>query len=89
MKIKVCAGSKCTLFGGMSILDQIEDLNDIINEDSDNYKNEDLEVEVVKCLGFCKKSNEKIAPVVVIDDELMFNATSQTVMEKIINKMRK
>lgn len=89
MKIKVCVGSNCTLLGSMGILDQIDDLKDIICEDEDNYSNEELEVEAIKCLGYCKETTEKVAPVVVIDDEPMFNATSQTVMEKIVKKMRK
>lgn len=89
MKVKVCVGSNCTLLGSMNILDQIDDLKEIISEDLDNYSDEELEVEAVKCLGFCKETNEKVAPIVVIDDEPMFNATGQTVMEKIINKMRK
>ena len=89
MKIKVCVGSSCTLLGSMNILDQIDDLKDIISEDSDNYKDEELEVEAIKCLGFCKDNGKNIAPVVVIDDETMYNATSQTVMEKIISKIRK
>lgn len=89
MKVKVCVGSNCTLLGSMSILDQIDDLKDIISEDADNYSTEGLEVEVIKCLGFCKESDKNVAPVVVIDDEPMFNATSQTVMEKIVNKIRK
>ncbi len=89
MKVKVCVGSNCTFLGSMSILDQIDDLKDIISDDPDNYRDEDLEVEAIKCLGFCKGTDEKVAPVVVIDDEPMYNATSQIVMEKIINKIRK
>ncbi|MDF2948581.1 MAG: Respiratory-chain dehydrogenase 24 Kd subunit [Sedimentibacter sp.] len=89
MKVKVCVGSNCTLLGSMGILDQIDDLKDIICEDEDSYSDEELEVEAIKCLGFCKETTDKVAPVVVIDDEPMFNATSQTVMEKIVKKMRK
>ncbi|NYB74776.1 NAD(P)H-dependent oxidoreductase subunit E [Sedimentibacter hydroxybenzoicus DSM 7310] len=89
MKVKVCVGSNCTLLGAMSILDQIDDLKIIISEDSDNYNDEELEVEAIRCLGFCKNTDEKVAPIVVIDGETMYNATSQTVMEKIVNKIRK
>lgn len=89
MKIKVCMGSNCTLLGAMNILDQIEDLKDIINDDLDNYNDEELDVEAVRCLDYCKKTTDKIAPVVVIDDEVMFNASSQTVMEKIVNRLKK
>lgn len=89
MRVKVCVGSNCTLLGSMSILDQIDDLKDIISEDPDCYNNEELEVEAIKCMGFCKKTDKDIAPVVVIDDETMYNATGQAVMEKIVNKIRK
>lgn len=89
MKVKVCVGSNCTFLGSMSILDQIDDLKDIISDDPDSYRDEDLEVEAIKCLGFCKDTDEKVAPVVVIDDEPIYNATSQIIMEKIINKIRK
>ena len=90
MKVKVCVGSNCTLLGSMNILDQLDDLKDIILEDADNFSDEELEVEAIKCLGFCKeKENENVAPIVVIDNEPMFNATSQIVMEKIVNKLRK
>lgn len=89
MKVKVCVGSNCTLLGAMNILDQIEDLKDIISEEPESYQDVALDVEAVKCLGFCKGTEEDIAPVVVIDDEAIFNATSQVVMEKILDKVRK
>lgn len=89
MKVKVCVGSNCTLLGAMSILDSIDDLREIISEDQESYNEVELESEAIKCLGFCKNTHEKIAPVVVIDEEPMYNATSQAVMEKIINKIRK
>lgn len=90
MKVKVCVGSSCTLLGSMNILDQIDDLKEIISEDAENYNDEELEVEAIKCLGFCKeKEKENVAPIVVIDDEPIFNATSQIVMEKIVYKLRK
>lgn len=89
MNVKVCVGSSCTLLGSMNILDQIEDLKDIISEDFDSYTDEELDVEAIKCLDYCKQGNNNCAPVVVIDDEVMCNATSQTVMEKIVNKIRK
>ncbi|HBC31193.1 MAG TPA: NADH-quinone oxidoreductase [Clostridiales bacterium] len=89
MKVKVCVGSNCTLLGSMNILDQIEDLEDIIREDAYIYSDEELDVEAIKCLGYCKEIKKNVAPVVVVDEEPIFNATSQTVMEKIVNKLRK
>lgn len=89
MKIKVCMGSNCTLLGAMNILDQIEELENIIDLDPDHYTNEKLEIEALSCLNYCKKNNENVSPVVIIDGDIMFNATSQTVMEKIMNVLRK
>lgn len=89
MKVKVCVGSNCTFLGSVGILDQIEDLKDIISDNSDDYREEDLEVEAIRCLGFCKNTSEKVAPIVVVDDEPIYNATGQIVMEKIIDKIRK
>lgn len=90
MKIKVCVGSNCTLMGSMSILDQIDDLKEIIRDDSDNYIDENLEVEAIKCLGYCKDTDEKVSPVVVIEEEEpIYRATGQGVMEQIVKKIRK
>lgn len=89
MKVKVCMGSNCTLRGAMNILDQIEELKNIVDQDSDNYTDEKLEFEAVRCLDYCKKVNENVSPVVIIDEEIMLNATSQTVMEKIMKRILK
>ena len=89
MKVQVCVGSNCTLLGAMNILDQLDDLQEIISENSDDYTEEVLEVEAIKCLGFCKGTEEKVAPIVVADGEAMIHATGQAVMEKIVNKLKK
>jgi NADH:ubiquinone oxidoreductase subunit E len=89
MKVKICVGSNCTLLGSMGILDQVEDLKELIHEDTDNYYDEELEIEAIKCLGHCKITNDEVAPIVVVDEDVIFNATSQLVMEKIVEKVRK
>jgi NADH:ubiquinone oxidoreductase subunit E len=88
MKVKVCMGSNCTLLGAMSLLDQIESLREIIDENDKEYRDEELEIESIKCLGYCKDTDADIAPVVIVDDDVIFNATGQIVMEKIMDKMR-
>ncbi|TJX67674.1 (2Fe-2S) ferredoxin domain-containing protein [Soehngenia saccharolytica] len=88
MKVKVCMGSNCTLLGAMSLLDQIESLREIIDENEKEYRDEELEIESIKCLGYCKDTDADIAPVVIVDDDVIFNATGQIVMEKIMDKMR-
>lgn len=88
MKVKVCMGSNCTLLGAMNLLDQIESLRELIEENSLEYKDEELEIESIKCLGYCKETDANIAPVVIVDEDVIFNATGQIVMEKIMDKMR-
>lgn len=88
MKVKVCMGSNCTLLGAMSLLDQIESLREIFDENDKEYRDEELEIESIKCLGYCKDTDVDIAPVVIVDDDVIFNATGQIVMEKIMDKMR-
>lgn len=87
MKVKVCMGSNCTLLGAMNLLDQIESLRELIEENKE-YKDEELEIESIKCLGYCKETDEDIAPVVIVDEDVIFKATGQIVMEKIMDKMR-
>jgi len=89
MKIKVCVGSNCLLLGAMGILDQIEFLEEFIVKDSDHYNEEVFDVEAIKCLGICKETDEKLAPIVVINDEVIYNSTSQAVMEKILSKLKR
>ncbi|TFZ39152.1 (2Fe-2S) ferredoxin domain-containing protein [Soehngenia longivitae] len=87
MKVKVCMGSNCTLLGAMNLLDQIESLRELIEENKE-YKDEELEIESIKCLGYCKETDEDISPVVIVDEDVIFKATGQIVMEKIMDKMR-
>jgi len=77
------------LLGSMDILDQIEYLDEFILNENELYLDEALEVEAIKCLGICKETDEKLAPIVVIDDEIISNATSQAIMEKILSKLKK
>lgn len=75
MKVTVCMGSNCVLMGAMSIHSQLEDLQESMPELN-------IELETAKCLGNCK-NEEGICPVVKIDDELIKNASSQQIMERL------
>lgn len=87
MKIKVCMGSKCTLMGSMTIYDQVEDIITRIKEDPEAEFSEEITLEASKCLGTCKDKEENVAPVVMIDDEVITNATGQEIMEKIYQRV--
>lgn len=75
MKVTVCMGSNCVMMGNMNILSQLEDLQETMPE-------LDIEIETVKCMGFCKVE-ENSSPVVRIEDETITCATSQIIMEKL------
>lgn len=89
MKVEVCVGSACMLMGSLNILDQVENLEEIIAVDRENYKDEELQIEAIKCMGLCKVTDNNISPVVVINGEPLFRASSQEVMERILSKMRR
>lgn len=75
MKLTICMGSKCVMVGAMNILDQVEEL-----KESMGY--EDLTIETVVCMKYCKNEGED-CPVVMFDGEVMTNASTEKVMEKI------
>lgn len=80
MKVTLCMGSNCVMMGNMNLLSQLEDLQESMEDIS-------LEIETVKCLGFCKKE-ERVSPVAIIDGEVLKRANAQEVMEKIVSKSK-
>lgn len=76
MKVRICMGSTCVMMGAMNILDQVEDLKERMGYD-------DLEIETVSCMKYCK-TKERNSPIVEINDEIMEEATTERVMEKIM-----
>lgn len=76
MKLTICMGSRCVMMGSMTIYDQVESLYETIPE-------LDLEIETVTCMQQCKE-NEQNSPFVLLDGELLEKATSQGVMERIM-----
>lgn len=87
MKVRVCMGSRCMLFGAMNIFDQLEGLQELVEKSPELFLEEELIVEEVPCTGHCKASEEKVSPVVFIGDEVLYRATSQEVMEMVMTKI--
>lgn len=79
MKVRICMGSNCVMMGSMTILNQIEDLKETMNL-------EDLEIENVKCFGYCKNDNKNVGPVVEVDGKVLKNVTSEDVMSLIMKE---
>ncbi len=80
MKVTLCMGSNCVMMGNMSIQTQLEDLKESLEWDS-------LEIEFQQCQGQCK-IDEATSPVVMINGEENLSATSEVVMEKVMEGYR-
>lgn len=88
MKITICMGSRCTLMGAESIYDAVEYVKEnICGPESKVCLAEDLEIELSSCKNYCK-AQEGVEPIVIMDGEIIYNATAQEVSEKLINKLR-
>lgn len=87
MKVKICLGARCTMYGADMILDRLEDMK----EDLQRYQNredvivDDIDIELVNCFGYCKK-DKKLSPVIQVDDKVFTAARSEVVMEYILDK---
>ncbi|HYH02978.1 MAG TPA: (2Fe-2S) ferredoxin domain-containing protein, partial [Bacillota bacterium] len=57
VKVQICVGTHCTMMGAM-------DIYEIVNNMNEEYQEQQIEVEMVKCFGDCKTNQ---APVVMVD----------------------
>lgn len=90
MKVTVCMGSRCTMMGANQIYDQLEYIaKDLCGPESEICSSKNLEISISKCLNLCKGDNVNKAPIVMIDDEIVYNATPQVVSEKVMDALRK
>lgn len=71
VKVQICAGTHCTMMGAMDIFEVVDHINE-------EYPDQQVEVELVKCFGNCKANQ---APVVVVEERKIISATSEKVME--------
>jgi NADH:ubiquinone oxidoreductase subunit E len=76
IRVQVCAGTSCHLMGNSQILTCIEELPRTIREL--------IDVSFVSCFGECAHG-----PRVNVDDELIYNATPDKVIEAIKNRAAK
>lgn len=74
--VKVCMGTECSMMGNLNLYESLEELKE-------NYPNK-IKLESVVCLKTCKLE-EKIAPVVSINDEIRSSRRIDQVISEIIN----
>lgn len=80
IEVKICMGSRCMMAGASSILDVLEELIEDIQVE---YPETEIKITSAKCQKYCKE-DKNVVPVVKINDETIFNASTQVVMEKVM-----
>lgn len=75
IRVSICTGTACFVMGASEIMM----LEDSIPEDLQGRMN--LEIEGVSCLGKCTNHNRQKAPFVLINDNLLENATLAGVID--------
>lgn len=80
INVEICSGSQCMMAGASSMYDVLEQLAGDLKE-----QGYDVEVNLgfSRCMQYCKRDS-KMSPVVKVNDEVLTRATSQEVMEKIV-----
>jgi NADH:ubiquinone oxidoreductase subunit E len=78
VKVKICAGSHCSLVGALNILETLEELQE-------EYPDQ-IQIERVECLDKCE--DIKKAPVVKVDDEIITSAQNQIVISKVMERIK-
>ncbi|MFN2341410.1 MAG: NAD(P)H-dependent oxidoreductase subunit E [Halanaerobium sp.] len=78
VKVEICAGSHCSLVGGLNILETVEELQE-------EYPDQ-IEIQRVECMDKC--FDMKNAPVVKVDDELITGAQTQVVISKVMERIK-
>jgi NADH:ubiquinone oxidoreductase subunit E len=74
VKVSICVGTRCTMMGALDIYESVTEMQE-------EYQGQRIEVELVKCFGVCKSHD---APVVLVGDRRITSATSEKVMETIM-----
>jgi len=78
VNVQICLGSHCSLVGALDILDLLESLQE-------EYPDQ-IKISTEKCMDICGEI--KNAPVVKVDDEIIYSAQSQLVMSKIMERIK-
>ncbi|MBF1050918.1 MAG: (2Fe-2S) ferredoxin domain-containing protein [Peptostreptococcaceae bacterium] len=79
LNIDICCGARCTMMGAIDLLEKAESFKSVFPDDN-------ISIQAVPCTQECK--SQKVAPIIVIDNEKITNATPQKLMEKMMEVLR-
>lgn len=89
MKVEICAGAKCTLYGANSILDGLYDLQENLHSYPSVPEDAVLEIEAIPCRDYCKKGEHHIQPpIVFVDGDLVEEAKRSQVLEMVLTHLQ-
>ncbi|WP_165445423.1 NAD(P)H-dependent oxidoreductase subunit E [Bacilliculturomica massiliensis] len=83
LKVEICVCTECVMKGAMELAESVESLKKV--KKHLDYEGE-IYIDMEKCLGESKHGED--SPLIAVDGELIKNADSETVMEKIVEKMK-
>ncbi len=79
IKVSICTGTTCYVMGASELL--------LLEEELPIEIKDKVEIEGVTCLELCKGGRNSKAPYVLIDGEIQEEATLQSVIDKIKEKV--
>lgn len=80
INVEICSGSQCMMGGASSMHELLEEL---IEEQRENGNEIEIKLGFTKCMKYCKEDSSQ-TPIVKINDEVIKKATTQEVMERIM-----
>ena len=79
LQVRVCACNKCIMMGAMEIMENIESLKKLKVQ-----LRLQTQIDLIMDKKICGDLSDDAAPVVIINDEVIEQATPEIVMEKIV-----
>ena len=79
LQVQVCACTKCIMMGAMEIMENIESLKKLKVQ-----LRLQTQIDLIMDKKICGDLSDDAAPVVIINDEVIEQATPEIVMEKIV-----
>lgn len=79
LNIDICCGTRCTMMGAIDLLEKAESFKSVFPDDN-------ISIRAIPCTQECK--GQKVAPIIIIDNQKITNTTPQKLMEKMMEVLR-
>ena len=75
VSVKICTGTACYVMGGANLL--------MLEECLPEHLKDRVEIEGTSCMGYCSLGEKGKAPFVMVNDQLISEATLEKITQKI------